>query len=95
MIQNILLQTSLDSTDFKGEGYIDLTHFRPHVLTQLLLSDTELGLADSQAYLTFNFKTDTFKDLQADVQGSIPHLTMVRGNEKLVIKAKSLMGNLQ
>jgi hypothetical protein len=93
--ENILVQASLDSRDFKGEGYIEVNHIRPHTLLQPIFADTNLSLADSEAHLTFSFKTDGFKDLSAEVEGSIPRLTIHQGTEKLVVKGKRLTGTLQ
>ena len=84
----------LNSKDFKGSGRINLTHFQPQALTDYLFPLTDQRVSDSIVNLNFSFKTDGLKVLEAEVQGSIPSMTLHRANKKLVIKGKSLRGAL-
>jgi len=84
----------LNSKDFKGSGRINLTHFQPQALTDYLFPLTDQHVSDSKVNLNFSFKTDGLKVLEAEVQGSIPSMTLHRANKKLVIKGKNLRGAL-
>jgi hypothetical protein len=78
--------------DYKGEVRVDLTRFQPHRLTSHLFADSPGRLADSSLNLSINFKMDGLRNLQAEVQGSIPFLSFQKGNEKVLIRGKSLRG---
>ena len=93
--EKIGVEGTLDSENLKGEGHIDLTNFQPHVLTSHLFPDAPQQLTDSQVNLTFGFKFDGLKALQAELEGSLPRLAFQRGNEKLVIQGKSLKASFQ
>ncbi len=88
--ERIAVVGTLDSSHFKGQGRIDFTRFYPQVLTGYLSPEASLRLGDSALNLSLGFRTDGPRNLQADIQGSIPSLTLERGNEQLVIKGKSL-----
>lgn len=89
---DISLNGWVNVDDFETSGSIDLTNFRPHILSPNLLSPNGLRVGESELNLNLKFKTEGLKVLQGKVQGSIPYLTLYRGNEKLVVKGKSLKG---
>jgi len=93
--EKIAVEGTLDSENLKGEGLIHLTNFQPHVLTSYLFPDAPQQLTDSQVNLTFGFKFDGLKALQAELEGSLPRLAFQRGNEKLVVEGKSLKASFQ
>ncbi len=90
---DISLNGWMDVDDFETSGSVDLTNFRPHILSADLLSLKTLRVGDSELNLDIEFKTEGLKVLQGKVQGSIPYLTLHKGDEKLVIKGKSLKGD--
>ncbi|MFQ6077774.1 MAG: AsmA family protein, partial [Thermodesulfobacteriota bacterium] len=92
--KSISLKGWLNAKDFKGNGRIDLIHFQPQTLADYLFPLADQYVSDSKVNLNLSFKTDGPKVLQAEVVGSIPHITLHQANKKLVIKGKSLRGAL-
>ena len=90
--EKIEVKGTLDPKDFEGKAHIDLTNFRPHKLTNFLFPDALHRLAQSQVNLTFGFNFLGRKVLQAELEGSLPHLAFQRENEEVVIKGKKLKG---
>lgn len=90
---DISLNGWMDVGDFETSGSVDLTNFRPHILSADLLSLKTLRVGDSELNLDIEFKTEGLKVLQGKVHGSIPYLTLHKGDKKLVIKGKSLKGD--
>ncbi len=84
----------LDLRGFKGEGRIALTRFRPDVLADSWYPDMRDLLGDSRFHLTVDFQAESFQNFSARFQGSAPHITLERGDEKVVLVADSLSGNL-
>lgn len=82
----------MDVGDFQTNGLIDLTHFRPHLLSVDFLSSETVRVGESELNLDLEFQTEGPKVLQGKVQGAIPYLTLYRGKEKVVIKGKGLKG---
>ncbi len=93
--EGLSLEGYLNSTTLKGDGRIDLTHFKPQVLTEQLFPFALQRVGDSQLNLSVSLKTDGLKALQAEVKGSLPYLTLRQAKEKLVIRGKSLKGNFR
>jgi hypothetical protein len=92
--KRISLKGWLNSKDFKGSGRIGLTHFQPQALADYLFPLADQRVSESNVNLNLSFKTDGLKVLQAEVEGSIPYLTLHQPKKKLVIKGKSLRGAL-
>ncbi len=92
--ESMSLEGWLDPESFKGIGRIDVTHFQPQRLTDHFFPFATRRVGDSSANLTISLNTDGFKALQAEVQGSLPSLTLQRAHEKVVIRGKTLKGAL-
>jgi len=92
--ESISLEGWLDSNDFAGKGSIDLAHFHLQELTDYLLPPTAPRIIDSQVDLDLSLEIDGLKAFRAEVQGSIPYLALHHADERLVIKGKSLKGDL-
>jgi hypothetical protein len=93
--ERISVKGRLDPKNFKGEGEVDLSDFRPQVLTDLFFSRGPLKLEKSQINIHLKVNTDGLSNVQADVSGSIPSLALAKGKEKVVIKAERLDGVFQ
>ncbi|MGD0624430.1 MAG: hypothetical protein ABSB32_06885 [Thermodesulfobacteriota bacterium] len=93
--EDIHIKGWLDARKLKGKGRIDLTGLRPNLVTSYLSPLLPLGVGDSRIDLQVSFETDGQRTLQAEVKGSIPYLTLHRGNEKWVIKGGKLKGSFQ
>jgi hypothetical protein len=84
------LKSTLNATNYKGEVRIDLNHFQPHRLTNLLPEDSHLKLADSSVNMSVDINVNGLNNLQAEIRGSIPFLSFQNGNNKVAIKSRSL-----
>jgi hypothetical protein len=93
--ESISVQGQLDSTNLKGRGRIDLTHVKPQVLMDQLFPLAPGRVGDSQLNLSISFNMDGLKDLQAEVQGSLPYITLHQADKKLVVKGQSLKANFR
>ena len=93
--ESISAEGRLDSKDFKGDGRIHLRDFQPQALTDYLFPFAAQGVGDSHLNLDLSFKAKGLKTLQAEVEGSLPLLTLRHEHEELVIRGKSLKGAFQ
>ena len=85
----------LNPLDFKGQGHIRLSRFRPETLAAYLLPDSALQVTDAQANLTINVELDGTGNLEAVVDGAFPLLALSRGKEQLIIKGGRIQGTIQ
>jgi hypothetical protein len=92
--ESMSLEAWVDPESFKGNGRIEVTHFQLQRLTDHFFPFATRRVGDSSANLTISLNTDGFKALQAEVQGSLPSLTLQRAHEKVVIRGKTLKGDL-
>jgi len=72
--QDISMNGLLNIKTFKGSGQIQLTQFRPQSLVANLFPDSPIRLTDASANLTIDYKTNEPGQLQAELNGSSPHL---------------------
>jgi hypothetical protein len=91
--EDMSLDGRLDVQNFKGDGHIKVTDFRPQEVTERFLTIDPWRVGESQVNLQFDFEVDGLKAFNADVRGSSPRLTLFRNNEKLVIQGKSVKGS--
>jgi len=85
----------LNPLDFKGQGHVRLSRFRPQAFIAYLLHDSALQVTDAQANLTINVKLDGTANLEAVVDGAFPLLALSRGKEHLIIKGGRIQGTIQ
>ena len=76
----------LDPKNLKGMGTLKLTGMKPQPVVQHFFPDFVRRLGDSEANLMLSFKILGFKDIQAEVQGSFPYLTLLSKNDKVALK---------
>jgi hypothetical protein len=93
--ESISLDGWLDPSNFKSSGHLYLKNIRPQLLSEYFLPRGPLRVMETRADLNLHFSTDGPKQLQAAVNGTLPHLNLYHGNEKLVIKAKNIRGGIQ
>jgi hypothetical protein len=84
--QDISISGLLNTITFKGSGQIQLTQFRPQSLVANLFPDSPIRLTDAPANLTIDYKTNEPGQLQAELNGSSPHLKFRTAKELLNIK---------
>jgi hypothetical protein len=92
--ERIDIVASLDPTDLKGRGQIQLSQFQPQELLTYLFPYSSLKVTDAKADLTIDFLSDGSGLIEAEVNGAIPHLEMRQGQERLVIKGGSIKGSI-
>ncbi len=90
--KSILLGIRLDPKDFKGIGTLRFAGMKPQLIIKYLFPDAVRRLGDSEGNLMISFKMLGFKDLQAEVQGSLPYLTLLNKNEKISLKGIEIRG---
>jgi hypothetical protein len=90
--ENFSLEGWLIPEGFKGQGHLELKRFHPQAATGYLFPLITPRIKDSQADLTLRFKVSGSKVFQIDVRGSIPSLTIQKGDERRTIKNTRLRG---
>ena len=86
---------SLNPSDFKGKGHIQLSRFRPEALMAYLFHDSALKVTDTKANLAIDVELDGTGNLEAVVDGAVPLIALSRGEEQLVIKGGRIRGKVQ
>jgi len=94
LFRKISIKGWVDPNNNIGTGQVNLTHFHPQALTDYLYPDASLRVGHAVINLNLGFKSDKRNVLHARLQGFDSHLTFLKENEKLVIKAKSLICEL-
>jgi hypothetical protein len=84
--QRISMSGLLNTRTFKGSGQIQLTQFRPQGLVADLFPNTDIRVTDGPADLTIDLKMDEPGQLQAELNGSSPHLKFHSAKEALNIE---------
>lgn len=87
--EKIELQADTDLESFNSRGRIDLTRIRPQRLPPNLFGAESPWIGESLINLTFDFKTEGFRTIETQVQGSAPQLTIMRGGNPLALNAAS------
>lgn len=93
--EQIDINGSLDPTDFKGLGHVQLSRFRPQTLIAYLFPESAFQVTETRANLTIDFTSDGTGIIKAAVNGAIPILELNYGKEKLVIKGSRIKGSLE
>jgi hypothetical protein len=91
----IVVNGFLNPLDFKGQGHIRLSRFRPQALMAYLLHDSALQVTDVKSNLTLDVRLDGTGNLEAVVDGVLPMLALSRGEEQLLIEGGRIQGTVQ
>ncbi len=92
--KNISVHGWINPQSLASNGQVNLTAFCPRELTDYLFPDADFKIADAGINLNLDFKSNKHHALHAKVQSHTSYLTLLRKNEKLVIKAKSIICKL-
>ncbi|MFC1828303.1 AsmA-like C-terminal domain-containing protein [Thermodesulfobacteriota bacterium] len=92
--KHISLKGSVDPEKLDSFGQLELVNFQPRGLANYFFPSVLQYLGDSELNLNLNFKTEGSGILQADVQGSIPRLTLYPESKKQVIRSKRFKGTV-
>jgi len=88
--EKIELQADFDLQALTGRGRIDLEGIRPQRLLQGILPAGASWIGESLASLRIEFNLDGAGALDATLEGSLPQLTILRGNRSLSIEGQNL-----
>lgn len=92
--EKIELQADTDLKTFNSRGRIDLARIRPQRLPPNLFAADTSWIGESLVNLSLNFKTEGFKTVAAEVQGSLPQLTVLQEGNPVALRAKSFKARL-
>jgi hypothetical protein len=92
--KNISIKGLINPHLFTSKGRVDLTLFNPKILTDYLFPETVLKISDAGINLNLDFKSDKHHALHVKVQSHTSYLTLLKENENIVIKVKSLICKL-
>jgi hypothetical protein len=90
--EKITVKGLVQPDEFKGEGFVKLSHFRPDILTEYLLAANDNPIGDSDINLDVRMKADGITIVHTEFQGSFPHMTVYRGERKLLVNGRSFKG---
>ncbi|GAX60693.1 hypothetical protein SCALIN_C13_0210 [Candidatus Scalindua japonica] len=92
--KDISVIASFGQKDLKGKGEVELRHFQPQTLFDRFLPDAVYRISEPIDKVIVNLKTDGPNDLQVGLKGSLPNLTLRKGDMQSVIKCKNMEGSL-
>ena len=87
--KSLALAIEIDS-NFALNGTLDVADFQPQLLAGYVVSPQLMTIANGDLSLNAEFASKNFKTLHANVQGSIPQLTVIKQSDKLPIKCENL-----
>ena len=83
LVESVSMSGRIDTREVKGQAQILLTQLQPQVIRDIFLPDLSLKMQAVPADLTIDVNLDGPGQMQADVDFSIPELTLVR-DDKIV-----------
>ncbi|CAB5079143.1 hypothetical protein D3OALGB2SA_125 [Olavius algarvensis associated proteobacterium Delta 3] len=90
--QRLSTRWTFDPELFPGNGRVSLFQFEPHRLRPFLPSDLPVQLGESLVNLDIQIEHPHQRGMSAKVQGSLPKLTLISQDEKLVILGERFEG---
>jgi len=93
--EQISIDASLNPSNFKGQGRIQLSGFHPQALFGYLFPASELKISDTKANVNIDLESNESGQIRADVMGAIPLLKLTKGKNELIIKDNRIQGSIQ
>lgn len=93
--ENIDINGSIDPSNFKGLGHVKLSRFRPQTLIAYLFPDSAFKINETRANVAIDFSSDGAGTIKADVDGAIPTLELIVGDDQLAIQGSRIRGTIQ
>jgi hypothetical protein len=93
--ENISMEGRYEAPGFKLESQIRLNELRPHAVVDYFFPQSDLKMTNARVNLTLDLHTDGLKQLQANVQGSIPYMYWRRGNTEQKFTDSRFRGGFQ
>jgi hypothetical protein len=88
-------EASITPKGLNGVGHMEVVGFRPHLLADYLFPGMALPVAESLVNLQTRFQTEGLRKWEAQVQGSIPSLTLRRGQRERIIRVAGVKGSFR
>jgi hypothetical protein len=88
--ESISVAGNLDPEDYRGNGEINVSNFRPQGLFDYLLPKADFHVGDSKINMALNFDLNDQKGIQAEMGVSFPKLSIIRQDKELIMKGKRL-----
>lgn len=92
--QRLSIRWAFDPELFPGNGRVSLFQFEPHRLSPFLPPDLPVQLGESLVNLDIQLQRKQQNRLHADIQGSLPKLTLISRGQDLVILGDRFEGTV-
>ena len=90
LVESVSMSGRIDTREVKGKAQILLTQLQPQVIRDIFLPDLSLKIQAVPADLTIDVNLDGPGQMQADVDVSIPELTLARDNKIVEMRNRTL-----
>ena len=91
--EQININGSLDPSDFKGAGHVNLSRFRPQTLIAYLFPESAIQVTETRANVTIDFTSDGDGKIKAEVGGAIPFFRIVKQRREAGYQGQSDKGH--
>ena len=88
--KSLSFESEWEPQGFEGTGSLSVAGFTPEGVYDLLFPSSAWKVSSSEIDLNVDFETKGPEHLQGTLKGSIPSLTLVKGDEKEVLSANRL-----
>ena len=93
--EHLSIEGSIVPQGLKGTGHIDLAGFRPNLVADYFFPGAALPVAESFVNLQMRFQMEGLRKWEAQVEGSIPSLTLLRRQRERIVKVSTMKGSFQ
>ncbi|HXX57749.1 MAG TPA: AsmA family protein, partial [Thermodesulfovibrionales bacterium] len=90
--RSISIGIRLDPRNLKGIGTVKFTGLKPQHIIHHLFPDTVKFLGDSEGNFILSLRMLGSGEMEAEVQGSIPHLTLLNRGERVLVRGIDMSG---
>ena len=88
--KSISIDASFDLQNFNGNGGIMLKRFQPQELIDRFSQNAAYSITKPIKKMDLLFKTNGLRDLKVDVKGTLPSMSLSKGDKNVVINGKDL-----
>ena len=93
-VENVSISGIADTRESKGNVRIQMTRLQPQVIRDTFFPEFSLKMKAAPVDLTVNVNMDGPGQMQADIDVSIPELTLVRENKIVEMRNRELKGRV-
>jgi uncharacterized protein involved in outer membrane biogenesis len=87
--------SSLNAEDLTGRGTVLMRHFRPRAIFSQLFPGAEDHIGDAVADVSLNFQIVGLRQIQANLDSSLPDLTISREGRNITMKDVTIRGDIE